>query len=74
MAEPRRPGGPLNSSAPPGPAHFGRLTNLRPLQAGWPCRHCGHPLAFVRNQATGQPSTILACCHCDNPQPEGTTT
>lgn len=72
MSEPRPPSEPLQP-ATPGPSHCGRLTKYSPLRAGWPCRHCGHPLGLVRNQATGRPSTVLACCHCDNPQPEGTT-
>jgi hypothetical protein len=68
--QPRRPWEPLRP-ATPSPGHFGRLTKYSPLQTGWPCRHCEHPLGYVRNQATGQPSTVLACCNCDNPK--GTT-
>jgi hypothetical protein len=70
VSEPRRPWEPL-TPAQPAPSHCGRLTRYRPLQAGWPCRHCGHPLGRVWNQVTSQLSTVLACCHCDN-RPEGT--
>lgn len=49
----------------------GRLSTVWGLQPGWPCRHCGHPLGPIRNQATLTATAAVACCNCD--QPGGTT-